>query len=205
MSTILPAKQQFENAPAGSHLGICYAVVDLGTQKFKSQMYGDEVCPGILFMYEIPYEKMQDGRPFAINQRLKLKSGKNATYRKFLESWRGVPFADTDFGTFDAKRVLGKPAMLQIKHETSEKGTYANISTIMQPMKGTTIPEIQNELLHFTFDQFEQAIYDKLPEWVRALIALSPEYQEIKGVGKNLPPSDTANGAPQQLDDEIPF
>lgn len=204
MTTILPAKQQFENAPAGSHLGICYGVIDLGTQLFKSQQFGDEACPGILFQFELPHELTQDGRPFSVSKTLKLKSGKKAAYRVFMESWRGVPFNDSDFGSFDAARVLGKAASLGITHETSERGTFSKISTVMPPMKGLAIPQPTNKLIHFTFDDFKQDVYDGLSDWLKAKIALSREYQQMKGVPQNDVPTEDSYGA-RLPDDEVPF
>lgn len=206
MSTILPEKPKFENAPSGSHLAICYGVIDLGTQLFKSQQWGDETANGILLQFELPHEVMQDGRPFMINKKLKLKAGKNSGYRKFIEAWRGIPFSDADFGKFDTAKVLGKAASLSVTHDVSDKGTFANISAIMQPMKGISIPAPVNNLVHFTFDNFNQEIYDSLSDWLKAMIALSPEYQELKGVPQNDPhtPSESDYGAPLP-DTEIPF
>lgn len=53
-------------------------------------------------------------------------------------------------------------------------------------MKGVSIPEAINTLVYFTIEDFDQAIYDSLPEFLRTKIADSKEFKAIGGVDEEL-------------------
>lgn len=207
MSTVMPAenKSEFELTPAGSHLAICYRVIDLGTQQHSFQ--GDiSHKPTIMLGFELCHEAMTDGRPFSVQQRFVLSSHKKSKLRAFLEAWRGVPFTDAEFGKFDVANLIGKPCLLGVVHNVKADTTYANINSVMRITKGMEVPVMKNESLHFTFDNFNQEVFNKLSEGLQAVIAKSPEYQELKGgtnLEKSIPQADS--GVSILPDDEIPF
>lgn len=181
MGTILPIEQKndFETTPSGSHIAICYRVLDLGTQAYTFSGETNHK-PTIMLSFELSEEKMKDGRPFSAHKRFKLSSFAKAPIRQFLESWRGQAFTDADFGTFDIKVLLGKPCMLGIVHEEKNGNTYSNITSVMKIPKGLNIPQSQNELVHFDLDNFNQEVYDGLSQSLRETIAKAPEYQKLK-------------------------
>ena len=51
-------------------------------------------------------------------------------------------------------------------------------------MKGMNIPEAINPLVYFTIEDFDQSIYDSLPEFLRNKIAESKEYKALQSVDK---------------------
>ena len=53
-------------------------------------------------------------------------------------------------------------------------------------MKGVSIPEAINPLVYFTIEDFDQAIYDSLPEFLRTKIADSKEFKAIGGLDEEL-------------------
>ena len=53
-------------------------------------------------------------------------------------------------------------------------------------MKGVSIPEAINPLVYFTIEDFDQAIYDSLPEFLRNKIAESKEFKAIGGVDEEI-------------------
>ena len=53
-------------------------------------------------------------------------------------------------------------------------------------MKGVSIPEAINPLVYFTIEDFDQAIYDSLPEFLRTKIADSKEFKAIGGEDEEL-------------------
>lgn len=91
-----PSDAEFELAPAGTHIAVCYRVIDLGTQEttFKGEVKHQHK---ILISWEIPDEKMKDGRPFTIGKRYTWSMSEKANLRNDLESWRGK-FTAADFG-----------------------------------------------------------------------------------------------------------
>jgi hypothetical protein len=46
-------------------------------------------------------------------------------------------------------------------------------------MKGMNIPEAINPLVYFTIEDFDQSIYDSLPEFLRTKISESKEFKAI--------------------------
>lgn len=204
MTIILPKESKdFELAPAGSHVGICYRIVDLGTQQVE---YLGQVKrqPKIMLSWELSEERNHEGRPFSVHKRFTLSSSKKGTLRPMLEAWRGVAFTNDDFGRFDLGKLIGVPCMLGVVHEVKGDKTYENISTIMRMPKGMTAPALVNEPIYFSLNDFRQDVFDKLSEGLRAIIAKSPEYQELKG-GHAEYASVPEDAHPAPLDDEIPF
>lgn len=189
----------FEMTPAGNHVAICYMVVDLGTQESK---YQDEVkrARKVMLGFELPNEKMEDGRPFAVSRRYPFSTHEKSTFRKHLESWRGKKFADTDFGPdgFDIKNLIGKTCMVNVIHTTSGDRTYANVDSISPVPKGTVLPVMENDPTYLSLEpaEFKQEDLNNLPEWIQTIVYASPEYLQLATRGK-------VTEAPK--DDDIPF
>ncbi len=198
----------FELCPSGTIVGICYRVIDIGTQQSKPE-YGSKRQKKITLSWELPEEKMADGvRVFSIHKRYTLSLHEKAVLRHDLESWRGRPFTDEELKGFDISNLLGKPCLLGIVHEDSGGKTYANISSILKLPKGMPAPAQVNESVQFDLDNFNQEIYDSFSDSLKATIAKSPEYGELKGTHK--PEPNTIDGrefAPvdASLSDDIPF
>jgi len=203
----LPAKTggDFIPPPAGTHVAVCYRVIDLGTQKIEWQGK-TKFQRKILLSWELPDEKMEDGQPFTIHRRYTLSSDEKATLRHHLEAWRGLAFTEVDFGLdgFEIKDVLGKACLLGVVHQIKDNNTYANIASIMRLPKGTQAPKPINELVYFGLDTFDPVVFNALSDGLRKVIMLSPEYHEaIKG---KEPPADDRDEAPtDDLDDSAPF
>lgn len=203
MSTILPQenKGSYTPAPAGSHIAMCYGVVDLGTQAFH--WAGEtNIRPQIALFFELSNEIMENGKPYTIAATMTMSSHKKSKLRGFLEAWRGVAFNDADFGKFNVSQLIGIPCMLNIIQTTKEDGSIkSKINGIMRVPKGTLPASMVNEKLHFTFDDFSQDTYDKLTDYWKETIAKSPEYKQVKGIGQHH--EETHNDVP--MDEEVPF
>ena len=201
-----PKSAEFQLPPAGAHVAVCYRVVDLGTQetKFKGEVKTKHL---VLIGWELPDEPMQDGRPFTVSKRYTLSSSPKSTLRKDIESWRGKPFDDAEFGSFDLGKLIGAGCMLNIVHDDRGEHTYANVATIMRLPKGTKAPEPKNERFYFSLDDFNQYDFAKMTDRMKEMIAKSPEYRRAIGEEvEEIPAYATSpefNGAP--LDDDIPF
>lgn len=205
MAVILPKDESkdFELIPSGSHVGICYRVIDLGTQMIEYQGSRKQQRK-IMLSWEFPEERMSDDRPFSIHKRYTLSSSSKSTLRKDLEAWRGVAFSDADFGSFDIGVLLGKPCLLGIVHNTKDGTTYANISSLMRLPKSMNVPSLVNETIYFSLNEFKQAEFEKLSDNLKAIIARSPEYQELMGANKtDYHVNDSHDNG--ELNDDIPF
>lgn len=177
-----PDGGDFSPPPAGLFPAICYRLVDLGTQQttWKGQPKQQHK---IMLSWEItdPDERMDDGRPWTISQRYTWSMSEKSNLRKDLESWRGKPFVEEDFGPdgFNTKNLIGAPCMLSIVHETKEGKTYANISAITRLPKQMTAGELTNETLYFSLDEYDAATLGKLSDTLQATIKSSPEYRAL--------------------------
>jgi hypothetical protein len=199
-----PNDKQFELAPVGTHLAVCYRIVDLGTQNvtWQGQMKRQHK---ILITWELPDEKMEDGRPFSIGQTYTWSMSEKATLRHHLESWRGQPFTDKDFGIggFDIKNILGKACLLSVIHSEGEK-KYANIASISRLMKGQQAPDSavnKPVYLWLTEGRWDVSVFAGLPDWIKGKIVQSPEYTELMNGHDRGETSDSTAFA----EEEIPF
>jgi hypothetical protein len=201
-----PSETKFELVPAGTHLALCYRVIDLGTQE-TVYMGQPKKQHKVLLSWELPDEKMTDGRPYTISQRYTWSMSEKASLRKHLESWRGVPFAERDFGSsgFNIRNVLGKACLLTIVHASNDGKTYSNISAISRLMKGMTAPEkTVNETTYLWLapDLWEPSTFHKLSDGLKQTIMKSPEYKEVVN-GHDEPAP--ARDADEPVGEEIPF
>lgn len=203
-----PTAGDFELAPAGTYLAVCYRVIDLGTQ--KSTFQGKEKSAHkILISWELQGEDsmMKDGRPFTIGQRFTWSMHEKASLRKTLESWRGVAFTERDFGPhgFNIKNIIGKSCLLTVAHKEEGDKIYANITAVTKLMKGMQGNPPVNEKLYLWLhrEYFEESTFHKLGQGLQGIIMKAPEYAELQAPA-------TVPGEPEVQDkelvaEEIPF
>lgn len=182
MAKTLPLETQgeFENPPADTHMGVCYRLIDLGTQKQEWQ--GDvKFKRQYLISWELDC-KMADGRPFSISRFYTWSMAETANLRIDLEAWRGVPFTKEDLGNFKMANLLGKACLIQVIHKTKQNGgVKAKIGSIVKLPKGMSPSPLVNPMLEFDLDEFDQKVYDSLSDGIRNIIAKSPEYAQAIG------------------------
>lgn len=162
--------------PAGTHVARCYGVIDLGTQ--YSEKFGNS-SRKVQIQWELPAELMDDGRPLAISKRYTLSLNEKANLRKDLESWLGRSITETEEKEgFALGALLGKTCLLSIIHAESNNKTYANIAAVMSVPKGTKVPEQSNPMVSYDVENGKDAVFTKLPEWIRTMIEQSKEFKD---------------------------
>lgn len=177
----------FTPPPAGTHLAICYRVIDLGTQRVEYQ--GDvKLQRKVNISWELPEEAMEDGRLFTVHKRYTLSSHEKATLRIDLEAWRGKAFTEAELDPenpegFDIRNVLGKGCILTVVHKETNGKVYANVSGVSKMMKGHTVGQPANPMAYLSLepDEFDREAFDGLSEHLQETIRKSPEYQRIMG------------------------
>src|SRR5690606_36452002 len=141
-----PKGGDFTPPPEGTHPARCYRVIDLGTQQveFKGTQKRQHM---ILLSWELPTERMDDGRPFTIHQRYTFSSSDKSHFRNHLESWRGKKFEGRDYapGGFDVSKLVGVPCLVTVVHDRNGDNTYANVTGIVRLPKGMEVPPLENE------------------------------------------------------------
>lgn len=191
--------------PAGNHLARCYGMVQIGTVKEETGIYAGKESHKVRISWETPHECHDFGKglqPFSVHKEFTLSMNEKATLRKYLESWRGKAFTEAEAEKFDITKLLGKPCMINVIHKTSGKGsTYADISSIATLPKGLECPDQVNATVELSFDNWNQIVFDSLPDFVKEKIKKSKEYAAITAPGHTETPQ--ANGS--DSDDDLPF
>jgi hypothetical protein len=202
-----PNDKQFELPPAGTHLATAYRVIDLGTQ--TTRFNGDEKqTHQIMVTWELPEETMEDGRPFSVTRRYTWSMSEKASLRHDLESWRGVPFTEKDFGEggFNIKNILGKSCLINIVRTDKDGKSYANVKSISKLMKGQKGPEqTSNEQVYLWINPklWDAQAFAKLSEYMKGTIMKSPEYAAMfNGHDTEMPDNEMA---PDDFGVDIPF
>lgn len=203
----------FDPVPAGTHMAICWRVVDLGTQATTFQGKEREARK-VLLSWEMPeetYEHEGETRPMTISQRYTFSMHEKAALRRDLEAWRGRKFMDEDFGPggFNIKKLLGVGCFLSIVHNEKDGKTYANINSVSKLPKNTAAPSPVNPITYFSMQfasDYDPAVFGAFPEWLQDIIRKSPEHQQIlRAVSGNDTGSQDREDWRSDMDDEIPF
>jgi len=205
-----PAKatSDFAIAPAGNHVGICNAVVDLGMQR-GSAMYPNPKRQ-VYIRFELPSERVKyqkDGHeiegPMSIGTTMTASMSEKANLRKLIESWFGKKFPhDNAAADFDLKTLLGRRCLLNVTHTEKGQKVYANIGAATPLPKGMVSAEPQhNPSLYFSLDEPDNATFEALPEWLRKKVQERlPEDDDTANERK-----DEAMAGAAEFDDDIPF
>lgn len=158
-----PEGEGFILAPQGTHVGRCYLVADLGLQDTP---FGAK--HKIRIGWELCNELMDDGRPFVVGKEYTASLHPDSLLAQDLVSWRGKTFSDEELAGFDVFKVLNAPCMLTVIHNTSKQGKqYANVKSVSSIPKGMQCPELKNECVSFSLEAPDEAMFQKLPEWLR--------------------------------------
>lgn len=194
----------FTPLAAGMQVACCCGLVDLGSQYHEGGVFqGKRIAPrttrDVKIIFEIepgkladgsddPADLRSDGTRFTVSRDFPMLTSPKSNFLKFLNSWRGVPFTPADFGVFELRTLIGARAQLTIVHKKTNDGkTYVNIDNIMPRPKGSApraVPVVPVWYLSMFegeggVSEFDNDLFETLPEWLRTKIASSKEFKEI--------------------------
>lgn len=203
------SNKEFKPVPEGSHMAVCYRVIDLGTQRWEYQ--GEpQIGRKVLIAWELHGEAddgeplvTEDGNPLSVSKKYTLSLGKKATLRSDVESWRGKAFTDQELAGFDISVLLGQPCMITIKHEKKGEKTYSNVASVTRfpaALKNSK-PAAVNALQLFDVSEFDEGVYQSLPDWIKTQID-----QSVERTGGNKPAkTEKPRTGFDDMDDDLPF
>jgi len=189
--------------PEGMHHAVCYGLYDLGTH-YQEQW--DKSIHKVLIQWELPEERIEvdkDNRrvnlPRAISKQYTFSLHSKAELRKDLESWRGKQFTEKELQGFDLIKVLGVNCMLQVIHRRTDKGTFANVTSVVPLLKNMPKRQPENEPRYFSFEEHHSNIPANTPDWIVEIIKSAEEWgQEAQEPEEQFPARD-------QEEDDILF
>jgi len=189
---------------AGTHIGVCDMVVDLGLQ--ETPIYGTK--RQVYIRFEIPEERWEyekDGKqmegPGVIGETLTASMHKKARLRARLEGWRGRQFSDKEAEEFDITSILGKAAMISVIDNENDGTVYSNIAGISALPKGMPAPKAELPLL--LYHDGDQSMLERLPEWIQKKIEeqVPEEDDDEKAIDRR----DDTSFNPEITDEDIPW
>ena len=222
--------KEFELIPEGQHIGVCYKIIDQGT---RNETYPRDAEPNsdntkkrktLGVTWEIPEQKMADGRPMSISKTYTASLNENSTLYKDLVTWRGKSFTKEELEGFDIDKMIGAPANLEIEHVDGR----ARVKAIFKPDEFKKTDTINAGMIfdldvyceEFSGDSTEKTkamcdIFDSLPEWQQTLLEESFELKGAKESGTSFETSKPASSGLADLakdepvkevtEDDIPF
>lgn len=206
-----------EPVPAGMHHGICYGVVDLGTQpafgKFPARRK-------VVILFELPELRIelpdkQDPKkkvnlPRALSLKETLTLASKGNLRPKLESWRGRAFTEHELEGFDLKNIIGANSLVNVVHKTTDGKTFANISGLNPLVTGMKKKTAETPPLYFSFEDLpktgEIKFPPQMPQWIQGLIMQSDEYI-VRSQKGNQPARAEEHAGTETTpeDDDVPF
>ena len=171
----------------GTHLARCFSFVHIGTVQ-DTYMGEPREIDKIRLGFEFPEEKAvfresDDAKPFVHSQEYTLAMGGKANLRKLVEGMNGKKLSEDDAYNYDLESLVDKCCLLNIVHKTAKQSgnIRAEIVSASSLMKGQKCPELFNQELVLSYDNWNQEKFEKLPEFLREKIKTSFEYRVMIG------------------------
>lgn len=202
------SSQNFEPIPAGTYVARCFSMVEIGTipVDWKGETKWQKK---VRISFELPTElkvfKEENGaQPYSISNEYTISMHEKSNLRKTLSGWRGKAFTDMEAEAFDITKLLGVPCMLSIIHTVKDGKTYANISSISAVAKGMVCPPQINPTFEFSFENYDEAKFNSLPDWLKDKIKKSDEYKVVSDPSWHTNASPSGGSDEQEVSD-LPF
>ena len=205
-----PNQSNFLPAPNGPNPAVCIKIIDLGTQDGDYKGKKNRKRKMSIGFEMFSDERMTDDRPFIVSKTYTWSMSDKSGLRKDLESWRGREFNDADFDAktgFQINAILGKPCLLNIKHETKADGNVrAHIDSISRLPKGMTVGKPENPLTYvwLSLEEFDFTVFNTLGDYHKEVIMKSPEYGAVVR-GEKIDESAAPATHVDEFNDDVPF
>lgn len=176
-----------ELIPAGNYIARCYKMIEVGT--VEEVILGEKkIMHKVRIGWELPTElrvfsEEKGEQPLVIYKEYTLSMADKANLRKDLKSWRGKDFTEEQAKSFDITVLVGVPCMINIIHKPSKKDpsrVYEEIAGITPMPKGVTCPEQVNRNFILSYDNFDEELFNMLPDFIKNKMMTSVEYQAVK-------------------------
>ena len=164
--------------PAGTHNARLVRIAEMGTQETE---FGEK------FKVQLSYELVEESavfnedkgeQNFVVHKTYNRSLHKRADLGKDITAILGRDLEENE--EFEMDDLLGEPC--QVVVVITEDEQYANIKAVIPANKKAKIPKAESELKSLYLDEnFDEDVYDSLPEGMKEKIAASQEYKDIEG------------------------
>lgn len=209
----------FKSVDAGTHVARCISLVGIGTRE-KEWQGKKRLASEVVVAWELPFELMDDGRPYTISAFYTRSLADKANLRHALKNWRGRDFTAEELRAFELRNVLDKGC--QVVCAENDKGKV-HVTSVAGLPKGLELPARINDLRYFDAEEFDMEAYELLSDGMKKLVNESFEYKEFTTTGSVQDANErylhwqanqngqqyTGNGTATQMapaiDEDIPF
>jgi hypothetical protein len=161
----------------GRQRAYCISIVDIGMH--VNPKYGKN-RRRLILSFELPDDPIQAGphagKPFVISKEFTASLDEKSDLRnKLVQPVEEKSLTDDEAKAYDICQLLGRPMELVIHHKNkinnpSEK-TYEILNFLSVPERDLiNFPKCFHEPYLFDLNNFDKAVFDKLPEWVQKKI-----------------------------------
>lgn len=191
----------------GNYVARCYKMIQIGTIE-ENVMGKMKSLHKVRIGWELPteskvFDQSKGEQPLVIDQEYTLSMYDKSNLRKMLESWRGKGFTEKEAESFDITKLITVPCMLNIIHKTSKSGnTYEQIAGVTSIPRGMSCPAQINKTMILSFDNFDQAVFNSQPDFVKQKIQSSAEYAKM--INPHSKTIKSADDVTEPIDD-LPF
>lgn len=176
-----------EAIEAGSYPARIYQILHIGTIAGFQGAFQNKVRIG----YELPtemhvFDEKKGPQPRVISQDYTLSFNEKATLRKVITACDPEALKVDEDGfleEFDVESLLGKDLLITIgsKPKKDGSGNYAFIDNVTRLPKGMTCDPAINPTQVLSYENWNQDLFDKLPDFLKEKIQGSDEYKAMKG------------------------
>ena len=127
-------------------------------------------------MWDLPFEFDSEGKPKQLSKDINATSAPNGTLNSIMEAWNSRTYTREDLEDVELTDQLGKACQLTVV--VSESG-YSNVKAVAALPKGIPAPATDTPSFSFDVDEWDDAVFATLPEWVQEKIKKSTQYQQM--------------------------
>jgi hypothetical protein len=175
-----------EPIEAGMYVARCFQMLHIGNVIETIPGMAPKKMNKVRITWELPTEmrvfKEENGeQPLTTSKDFTLSMHEKSGLRAMLKGWRSKDFTEQEAAAFDITKLLGVACMLNITHKPSKDGSqmYEQISGVTPLPKGMTCPPQINPNQELTYDNWDQSLFDKLPDFLKDKIRSSDEYKAM--------------------------
>lgn len=126
-------KGDYSTAPEGLFPAVCIDVVDKG---LVTTQWGEKYEVEIWWALDQVDPESSKQWPYMVRWKGTNSLHEKSRLRPMLEAWRGRKFTAEELDGFDLERLLGVNCQVQVIHNITDKGTYANVQAVVPSARG---------------------------------------------------------------------